>query len=65
MYYIIEKQHDRIYTNSMANYEYKTYQEAIEKLVALNALQGEEQKKYTTYFIAEKFYPKDKPEETK
>jgi len=49
----------------MANYEYKTYQEAIEKLVALNALQGEEQKKYTTYFIAEKFYPKDKPEETK
>jgi|TARA_R110000851_G_scaffold139510_1_gene276586 hypothetical protein len=59
MYYIIEKQHDRTYTNSMANYEYKTYQEAIEKLVALNTLQTEEKKKYTTFLIAEKFHPKD------
>ena len=41
----------------MANYEYKTYKEAIEKLVALNGLQTEENKKYTTFFIAEKFYP--------
>ena len=57
MYYIIEKQHDRIYTNSMANYEYKTYKEAIEKVVALNGLQTEENKKYTTFFIAERFYP--------
>ena len=30
MYYIIEKQHDRIFTNSMANYEYKTYQEGVD-----------------------------------
>ena len=59
MYYIIEKQHDRTYTNSMANYEYKTYQEAIQKLVALNALQTEEKKKYTAFLIAEKFHPKD------
>tara|TARA_R110002073_G_C9073137_1_gene546058 strand:+ start:98 stop:292 length:195 start_codon:yes stop_codon:yes gene_type:complete len=59
MYYIIEKQHDRTYTNQMANYEYNTYQEAIEKLVALNTLQTKEKKEYTTFFIAEKLYPKD------
>jgi len=59
MYYIIEKQHDRVYVNSMANYEYKTYQEAIEKMVALNSLMSDNQKKYTTFFVVEKYYPTD------
>ena len=59
MYYIIEKQQDRVYVNSMANYEYKTYQEAIEKMVALNSLMSDNQKKYTTFFVAEKYYPTD------
>jgi|TARA_R100001369_G_scaffold74735_1_gene103506 hypothetical protein len=59
MYYIIEKQHDRVYTPSMANLEYKTTDEAIKKMVALNNLLGKDQKEYTTYFIAEKLYPKD------
>ena len=33
------------------------FQLIIEKLVALNGLQTEENKKYTTFFIAERFYP--------
>ena len=60
MYYIIEKQHDRVYTPNMANYEYKTTDEAIKKMVSLNNLLSDDQRKYTTYFIAEKLYPVDK-----
>jgi len=60
MYYIIEKQHDRVYTPSLANYEYKTTDEAIKKMVALNNLLSDDQRKYTTYFIAEKLFPVEK-----
>jgi hypothetical protein len=60
MYYIIEKQHDRVYAPNMANYEYKTTDEAIKKMVALNNLLSDDQRKYTTYFIAEKLYPVEK-----
>ena len=57
MYYIIEKQHDRVYTSSLANYEYKTIDEAMKKLVALDNLLGDDKRKYTTYLITKKFYP--------
>ena len=60
MYYILQKQHDRVYTPNMANYEYKTTDEAIKKMVSLNNLLSDDQRKYTTYFIAEKLYPVDK-----
>ena len=59
MYYVIEKQHDRIFTNSMANYEFKTVNEAVKKLVALNDLLSDDQKKYISYFVVEKLYPTD------
>jgi hypothetical protein len=38
----------------------ETYEEAIEKMVALNSLMGDSQKKYTTFFVVEKYYPTDK-----
>ncbi len=60
MYYIIQKQYDRVYTPSLANYEYKTTDEAIKKMVALNNLLSDDERKYTTYFIAEKLFPVEK-----
>ena len=59
MYYILQKQHNRVYTPTMANYEFKTTDEAIKKLVALNDLLGDDQKKYISYFVVEKLYPTD------
>ena len=60
MYYILQKQHNRVYTPNMANYEFKTTDEAIKKLVALNNLLSDDERKYTTYFIAEKLFPLEK-----
>ena len=60
MYYILQKQHNRVYTPNMANYEFKTVNEAVKKLVALNDLLGDDQKKYISYFVVEKLYPTDK-----
>ena len=60
MYYILQKQHNRVYTPNMANYEFKTTDEAIKKLVALNNLLSDDERKYISYFVVEKLYPTDK-----